>query len=98
MRFLESGLDPTTFTVRAYYFFHQTLSMSAEYDRSGFAYRHFHDDASKAAFLCEVRRDVALYASLDTERNSDMAAMFTRGYDRGYDGQDGPYAALLEQF
>lgn len=94
VRFLESGLDPAKFTVRAYYFFHQTLSMSAEYDRNGFAYRHFRDDASKAAFLREVRRDVARQANLDTERNSDMAAMF----DRGYDGQDGPYAALLEQF
>lgn len=94
VRFLETGLEPFAFTKRAYHFFHQTLSMAAEYDIHGFASRHFEDDFTKARFLEEVRDDVARYARLDPERNSDMAALFVRGDF----GEDGPYAALLEQF
>lgn len=94
VRFLKTGLEPFAFTKRAYYFFHQTLSMAAEYDIHGFAARHFEDDFTKARFLEEVRDDVARYARLDPERNSDMAALFVRGDF----GEEGPYAALLEQF
>lgn len=96
VRFLETGLDPAAFVKnkRAYHFFHQTLSMVAEYDIHGFAATHFEDDFTKARFLEEVRGDVARYARLDPERNSDMAALFVRGDF----GEDGPYADLLEQF
>lgn len=99
VRFLETGLDPAAFVKnkRAYYFFHETLSMSAEYDIHGFAAHHFEDDETKARFLDEVRREVDLDMGLDTERNSDMAILFGKAY-RNNSNEDGPYAALLEQF
>lgn len=97
VRFLETGLEPFAFTKRAYYFFHQTLSMAAEYDIHGFAAYHFENDETKARFLAEVRREVDLYMGLDPERNSDMAILFGKAYRNNSD-QDGPYAALLEQF
>lgn len=96
VRFLETGLDPIKFVKnkRAYHFFHQTLSMSAEHDIHGFAASHFEDDFAKARFLEEVRRSVQRYARLDPERCSDMAALFVQDDF----GDDGPYVALLEQF
>lgn len=99
VRFLETGLDPAAFVKnkRAYHFFHQTLSMAAEYDIQGFAAYHFEDDFTKARFLAEVRRDVDGVMGLDTERNSDMAILFGNAYRNNSD-KDGPYAALLEQF
>lgn len=54
VRFLSSGLNPAKLTKRAYKFFTQTLSMSAEYNQHGFAWRHLGDDASKARLLDEV--------------------------------------------
>ncbi|KXO92970.1 Uncharacterised protein (plasmid) [Tsukamurella tyrosinosolvens] len=91
VRFLESGLDPSKLTKRAYYFFHQTLSMSAQYNLDGFRHHHLIDDAAKADFLDEVRYLVDRQAMLDPERNSDMASLFA-------DGFDGRYADLLNQF
>lgn len=93
VRFLKTGLDPAKLTLRAYYFFHQTLSMSAEYDLHGFACTHFADDDTKSRFLYEVRRHIACYAALDTERDSDMAALFLT--DRHGDDH-GVYADLLD--
>lgn len=86
VRFLESGMDPAKFTKRAYHFFHQTLSMSACYDRHGFIWQHLRDDQAKAQFLEEARRCVSRFATLDPERNSDMTELFSA---------EGPYADLL---
>ncbi|MEU6263694.1 hypothetical protein [Saccharopolyspora shandongensis] len=90
-RFLSSGMDPEKFSKRAYHFFHQTLSMPAEYDMRGFAATHFSSDRAKADFLDEVRHEVRIYAGLDPERCSDMAALFSADHD-------GPYADLLDQY
>ncbi|KMV17553.1 hypothetical protein ACT17_14750 [Mycolicibacterium conceptionense] len=91
VRFLESGLDPAKLTKRVYEFFHQTLSMPAEYNLAGFRSHHLSSDATKATFLAEVRDLVARYAMLDPERSSDMASLFAADFD-------GCYAVLLEQF
>lgn len=87
IRALEGGLNPGAFVKnkRAYHFFTQTLSMPAEYDINGFAYYHLMNTSGREDLLEETRRLVRIYASLDPERNSDIAEIFTRE----------PYAALI---
>lgn len=84
VNFLKSGMNVAKFNKRVYHFFHQTLSMSARYDREGFIDHHFQSEDSQEAFLADVRNRVQSYAMLDTERNSDMAGMFHPDYDGRY--------------
>jgi len=87
IRALEGGLDSKAFAKnkRAYHFFTQTLSMPAEYDINGFAYYHLISKSRREELLAETRRLVRIYAGLDEDRGSDVAAVFTRE----------PYAALI---
>lgn len=98
--FLKGGMQPEKLTKQVYTFFTGPLSMSAEYDRHGFAYHWFTSDPAKRDFLSEVRRRVHSYAGLDADRCADMARLFTdwQEYDRetGEWVETGVYADLLE--
>lgn len=82
--FLESDLAPSKLTTRVYHFFSQTLSMSAQYNRSGFIAYHLRDERSRQRLLWEARDRISRYARLDPDRGSDVAGMFAPDYDGRY--------------
>lgn len=99
--FLKAGMPRSKFTKRVYHFFHQTLSMSAEYDIDGFYAHHFQSNATKRHLLEDTRRDVRRYAGLDADRNADIAFLFAsetqrRNRETGEWDEGGLYADLLE--
>lgn len=84
VRFVESGYAESKFTKAAYDCCYLSFDFIAHYDRDGFWEHYFGegtgaDARGVAEFNDELRRDARRRAMLDTDRNSDMAALFAEG-------------------